>query len=230
MACIVNDFSELNIDATLIKHQKDKIIEMSNGCICCTLREDLLITVTEIAQKGGLDYIIVESTGIGEPLPIAQTFYMGDLPNLVKLDSIVTVLDSSAFWKIYNRKHLIEDENGKTVESSLSNLLVDQIEFSNIAVLNKTGMASPKDVNALESYVKNLNPQAKIIKTSDAKVSFKEILNVDLYDYEKGMRAPKWLDEWENVSKETEEYGLNNVVYRSDKICLLYTSPSPRDS
>jgi len=218
IACIVNDFSELNVDAQLVKQEKDKIIEMSNGCICCTLREDLLVAITEISERTDIDYIIIESTGIGEPLPIAQTFYMGNLPELVKLDAIITVVDAASFWKTYNRKDVIEDVNGNKVESSLCNLLVDQIEFSNIIVLNKTGIALSHDVNTFQSYVKNLNPTAKIIRTSDANIYYSEILNTNLYDYEKGMTAPKWQDEWQNVSKESDEYGFNNVVYRSNKV------------
>lgn len=218
IACIVNDFSELNIDAALVQQSEDKVIEMSNGCICCTLRDDLLEALIELGKRKDIDYIVIESTGIGEPLPIAQTFYMGELPELVRLDTIATVLDAKAFWEIYRRVDTIEDVDGNPVDSELAPLLIDQIEFSNILILNKIDIADPTDVNTLESYVKNLNPSAKILTASNAKIDFKEILNTDLYDYEKGMTAPKWEDEWDQSSKEAEEYGFNNIVFRSNKV------------
>ncbi len=218
IACIVNDFSELNIDATLVKQSEDKLIQMSNGCICCTLREDLLNGLRDLSKREDIDYIVVESTGIGEPMPIAQTFYMQDLPDLVRLDTIVTVLDSNSFWNQYQRVDMIEDDTGNIVESQLANLLIDQIEFSNVLVLNKIDIANPKDVDSLESFVKNLNPNAKIIRTSNAQLDYREILDTNLYDYEKGIMAPKWQDEWTKSSSETEEYGFNNIIFRSDKV------------
>ena len=218
IGCVVNDFSELNIDSKLVKQEKDKIIEMSNGCICCTLREDLLNSLTELSQREDIDYIVIESTGIGEPLPIAQTFYMGDLPNLVKLDTIVTVVDTASFWSNYQRKDIIEDVNGNKIESELAPLLVDQIEFTNVIILNKTDLASKDDIDKVEQYCKELNKSSRIIRTSKGKIDFAQILDTGLYDYELGMRAPKWESEWYQASKETEEYGFNNIVFKSNKV------------
>jgi len=218
IACIVNDFSELNIDAKLVKQEKDKIIEMSNGCICCTLREDLLNSLTELSEKDNIDYIVIESTGIGEPLPIAQTFYMGNLRDLVKLDTIVTVVDANAFWENYQRTDIIEDINGNKVESALAPLLIDQIEFTNVIILNKTDIASEQKINRVEQYCRELNKTAKIIKTSKGKIDFAEILDTGLYDYERGTNAPKWEAEWKQASKETEEYGFSSFIFKSEKV------------
>lgn len=225
IGCIVNDFSELNIDSKLVTQKKDKVVEMSNGCICCTLREDLLESVTELSQRDDIDYIVIESTGIGEPMPIAQTFYMGDLPELAKLDTIVTVVDGSAFWENYRRVDKIEDPEGNEIESELAPLLVDQIEFTNVILLNKTDIAEEAKLNSVEQYCKQLNPAAKIIKTSQGKVNYSEILDTDLYDYEEGMTFRGWEEEWEQQNKskeeiesESEEYGFNNIIYNSDKV------------
>lgn len=218
IGCIVNDFSELNIDSKLVKQENDKVVEMSNGCICCTLREDLLLSLTEMSQRNDVDYIIIESTGIGEPLPIAQTFYMGDLPKLAKLDTVVTVVDSEAFWVNYQRKDTIEDAEGNLIESDLAPLMVDQLEFTNVIILNKTDIASKLDVDKVEEYCKELNKSAKIIRTSKAEVDYSEILDTGMYDYEKGMTAAKWEEEWKQASPETEEYGINSFVYKSKKI------------
>lgn len=218
IGCIVNDFSELNIDADLVKQEKDKVVEMSNGCICCTLREDLLDSLTELSKRDDIDYIVIESTGIGEPLPIAQTFYMGDLQNLVTLDTIVTVVDAASFWENHQRVDTIEDAQGNPIESELAPLLIDQIEFTNVIVLNKTDLASKEDVNKVKEFCRQLNSSAKFLRASKGKIDFAEILDTGLYDYEHGMTAPKWEEEWEQASSETEEYGFNNIVYKSKKV------------
>jgi G3E family GTPase len=218
IACVVNDFSELNIDAALVQQSNDKLVEMSNGCICCTLREDLLKALTDLGKRNDIDYIVIESTGIGEPMPIAQTFYMGELPGLVRLDTIATVLDARAFWELYQRVDIIEDIAGNPTDSELAPLLIDQIEFSNVLILNKIDIASKVDIESLEAYVKNLNPNATILRAINAQIDFKEILDTELYDYEKGMMAPRWEDEWEQSSGETEEYGFNNIIFRSNKV------------
>lgn len=165
VAVIVNDYAALNIDARLVRQTTDRLVEMSNGCICCTLREDLVDELGALAQMPDLDYILIESTGIGEPMPIAQSFYMGDLPERLRLDTIVTVVDAAAFWTHYNRHELIEDAEGQRVEASLAPLLVDQIEFSNVIVLNKCDLAEPAALADLEAYVRQLNPLARIERT-----------------------------------------------------------------
>ena len=207
IACIVNDFSKLNIDKDLIISEQENIVEMSNGCICCTLRDDLLKALQNIAKRKDINYVIIESTGIGEPLPIAQTFYMEDLPDLYKLDAIVTVVDAANFWPIYHRQE--ED-------SSLAPLLIEQLEFTNIIVLNKTDIAHQKDVDTLEGYCKNLNPSAQIIKTKKGQINPNTVLNVGLFDYEDGMTADKWEAEWRQSSSEVEDYGFNNYVFKSN--------------
>jgi G3E family GTPase len=143
---------------------------------------------------------------------------MGDLPNLVKLDTIVTVVDAASFWQNYQRKDIIEDVNGNQVESELAPLLIDQIEFTNVIILNKTDLASERDIDKVEQYCKELNKSAKIIRTSKGKIDFSEILDTGLFDYEVGMTAPKWEAEWNQASKETEEYGFNSVIFKSSKI------------
>ena len=215
IACIVNGFSKLNIDKDLIVNEQENIVEMSNGCICCTLRDDLLKALQNIAKRKDINYVIIESTGIGEPLPIAQTFYMEDLPDLYKLDAIVTVVDAANFWPIYNRKDRIDLGNGQREDSSLAPLLVEQIEFTNIIILNKVDIAHEKDVGALESYCKNLNPSAQIIKTKKGQINPNTVLNVGLFDYEDGMTAEKWEAEWRQSSSEVEDYGFNNYVFKS---------------
>jgi G3E family GTPase len=217
IACIVNDFSKLNIDKDLVVNTTENVIEMSNGCICCTLRGDLLKSLQDIAKRDDVDYVIIESTGIGEPLPIAQTFYMENLPDLYELDGIVTVVDSSSFWKTYERIDQIEDAEGNLIESPLAPLLIDQLEFTNIIILNKTDLADKKQLGLLDGYCRGLNPQARVLRATNAKVNRKDILGVKLYDYDTGMKAKKWDDEWAKASSEVEEYGFNNYVFASDK-------------
>lgn len=217
IACIVNGFSKLNIDKDLIVNEQENIVEMSNGCICCTLRDDLLKALQNIATRKNIDYVIIESTGIGEPLPIAQTFYMEDLPNLYKLDAIVTVVDAANFWPIYNRKDRIDLGNGQREDSSLAPLLVEQIEFTNIIILNKVDIAHEKDVGALESYFKNLNQSAQIIKTKKGQINPNTILNVGLFVYEDGMTADKWEAEWKQSFSKVKDYGFNNYIFRSNQ-------------
>lgn len=216
IGCVVNDFSELNIDSKLVAQKEDKVVQMSNGCICCTLREDLLQSLTEMSARDDIDYIVIESTGVGEPMPIAQTFYMGELPKLVTLDTIVTVVDSHAFWENYERTDIIEDTDGNPIESDLAPLLVDQIEFTNVILLNKTDLAKKAEVDKVEQFCRQLNSSAKIIRTSQGKVDFSEILDTGLYDYEQGMTDPNWEQEWNQSSPESEEYGFNNIIYKLD--------------
>ncbi|MDQ3396519.1 MAG: GTP-binding protein [Deinococcota bacterium] len=214
IAVIVNDFSELNIDARLVHRSDERLVEMSNGCICCTLREDLLRELRALADIAGLEYILIESTGIGEPMPIAQTFYMEDLPERVRLDSIVTVVDSSSFWRDYERSDVIEDAEGNPTTSSLAPLLVDQLEFTNVVLLNKTDKAEAEAVHSLEGFIKRLNPGAHIYRTSFGAVDPACLIDTGLYDYETGMEAEGWETEWANDGGEAEAYGFSSFVYR----------------
>jgi len=217
VAVIVNDYAALNIDARLVRQTTDRLVEMSNGCICCTLREDLVDELGALAQMPDLDYILIESTGIGEPMPIAQSFYMGDLPERLRLDTIVTVVDAAAFWTHYNSHELIEDAEGQRVEASLAPLLVDQIEFSNVIVLNKCDLAEPAALADLEAYVRQLNPLARIERTVQGDLDPLGLFDTGAYDYATGPEAEAWEAEWLKASSEVEEYGFASFVYRQPR-------------
>lgn len=213
---IVNEFGEINVDAKFVRHTTEKLIQMSNGCICCTLREDLLTELTALSQTPGLEYILIEATGIGEPMPIAQTFYMGGLENLVRLDSIITVVDAVNFWDIYNSKGKRLDADGEIVTEPLAPLLVDQLEFTNIVLLNKTDLADPDDVTNLEAFIRQLNPDARLYRTVHAQVDPARLINTRLYDYERGAEAENWDLGWNQPSSEVDEYGFSNFAFRSE--------------
>ncbi|MGC4190144.1 MAG: GTP-binding protein [Thermomicrobiales bacterium] len=216
LAVIVNDFSEINIDARLVRHTSDRLIEMSNGCICCTLREDLVEELEELSTIGGLDGIVIESTGIGEPLPIAQAFYMGSLPDRLRLQEIITVVDAAAFWNDYERSDWIEDAEGNAVNAPLAPLLIDQLEFTNVIVLNKTDMVSDGDLLRLEGYVRSLNPSARLLRATHANVDVSLLFKTGLYLYEDGEAAEDWDLTWEiDAAGEADEYGFNTFTYTS---------------
>ncbi len=215
IAIVVNEFGEINVDSRLVRHTTEKMIEMSNGCICCTLREDLLNELRELSEMK-LDYILIESTGIGEPLPIAQTFHMEDLPQRVRLDSIVTVVDAEAFWEVWQRKEVVEDQAGNPVEEPLAALLADQLEFTSIVLLNKADRVSEAELNRLDSFVHELNPYAQIYRTVKGQIEPEKILGTGLYNYELGLAHPDWEAEWNKPSSEVEEYGFQSFVYRSE--------------
>ena len=228
VAVIVNDMSEINIDQSLIQndvslnHKEEKLVEMSNGCICCTLREDLLIEVTKLAKAGKFDYLLIESTGISEPLPVAETFTFEDeegvsLSHVSKLDTMVTVVDAVNFTKdYYEAKDLQEvgESLGEEDERSVADLLVDQVEFADIILISKTDLVSKTDIEKLKAIIKNLNTHARIIPISKGKISPDEILSTGLFDFERAQQAPGWLKELrgEHVP-ETEEYGISSFVY-----------------
>lgn len=216
IAIIVNEFGEVNIDSKLVRHTTEKVIQMSNGCICCTLRDDLLTELTALSQTPNLEYILIESTGIGEPMPIAQTFYMGDLENLVRLDSIITVVDAANFWNIYNSEGERPDAEGQTVTEPLAPLLVDQLEFTNIVLLNKTDRVNEEDLRVLESFVHQINPSARIYHTAYGALDPSLLINTGLYDYATGIQAEDWEAEWVKPSSEVEEYGFHSFVFRSE--------------
>ena len=214
LAVVVNDFSAINIDAHLVRHTTDRLVEMSNGCICCTLREDLIDELRQLSEIPGLDGIVVESTGIGEPLPIAQAFHMEDLPDRIRLSEIITLVDASTFWADHERSDMIEDADGNPVMAPLAPLLVDQLEYTNIVLLNKTDLASPEDLVRLEGYVHSLNPEALILRTDHCLVDPAMVFGTDRYNYEDAEEAPGWEENWDfDGAGEADEYGFNTFTY-----------------
>lgn len=231
IAVIVNDMSEVNIDAALIKsggssliRTEEKLVEMSNGCICCTLREDLLIEVNRLANQGKFDYLLIESTGISEPLPVAETFTFEDdngnsLSKITKLDSMITVVDAYNFMSDYSSEDSLEERGeslGEEDERTVVDLLIEQVEFSNIIIVNKTDLVKAEKLDELKNILYRFNPEAKIIFSEFGKVNLDEILNTNLFDFEKASLAPGWLKEirGEHIP-ETIEYGISSFVYRA---------------
>jgi G3E family GTPase len=231
VAVIVNDMSEVNIDAQLIKHGgaslnrvEEKLVEMSNGCICCTLREDLLIEISKLAKQGKFEYLLVESTGISEPLPVAETFSFEDesgesLGKIATLDTMVTVVDGFNFLRDYEEGVELKDRNlgiNEDDDRSISDLLVDQIEFANVIVLNKTDLLEPEKLQELHKIIAHLNPEAKIIESEFGKIKSSDILNTKLFNFEKASEAPGWMKEMRGEHiPETEEYGISSFVYKA---------------
>ncbi len=233
VAVIVNDMSEVNIDAQLVRdggaelsRQEEKLVEMSNGCICCTLREDLLVEITRLAKEGRFDYLLIETTGISEPLPIAETFTFADedgssLGDVAQLDTMVTVVDGYHFLKDYSSQDMLGDRGeslGEEDERTVVDLLVDQIEFCDVLVLNKTDLMTPSEIGQLEGILKTLNPRAQLLHSSFGKVPLNRIMNTGLFDFDQAAEAPGWLQELrgEHVP-ETEEYGISSFAYRARK-------------
>jgi len=231
VAVIVNDMSEVNIDAQLMKaggaalsRVHEKLVEMQNGCICCTLREDLLIEVGKLAAEGRFDYLLVESTGISEPLPVAETFTFEDesgecLSTVASLDTMVTVVDARNFladWQSADdllARGLALDE---TDERSIVDLLVEQVEFANVLVVTKRDLISAGESERLEGILRHLNPDARIVHASHGRVPLSEVLGTGLFDFERASMAPGWMRELrgEHVP-ETVEYGIASFVYRA---------------
>ena len=228
VAVIVNDMSEINIDAAMVQsevslsHQEEKLVEMSNGCICCTLREDLLLVVNKLAKDGRFDYLVIESTGISEPLPVAETFTFADengvsLSDVATLDTMVTVVDAVNFLKDYNSAKNLQDTNeslGEEDERNVSDLLVDQVEFADVLLISKTDLVSNADIERLTAILKALNTHARIVPISLGNVNINDALNTGLFDFERAQLAPGWLKEMrgEHVP-ETEEYGIGSFSY-----------------
>ncbi|EEM17901.1 MULTISPECIES: GTP-binding protein [Bacillus] len=230
VAVIVNDMSEVNIDAALVKQggfsrTEEKLVEIQNGCICCTLREDLIIEVNRLVETGDIDYIVIESSGISEPIPVAQTFtYIDetleiDLTNKCRLDTMVTVVDANRFWddfaageSLLDRKQAIDETDTREV----IDLLIDQIEFANVILLNKVDLLEKEDSMELYRLLQKLNPGAKIIESSFSVVPLDEILNTNLFNYDEASQAAGWIQELnsEHHTPETEEYGISSFVYR----------------
>ncbi|GKU80661.1 GTP-binding protein [Niallia sp. NCCP-28] len=232
VAVIVNDMSEVNIDASLVKQggfskTDEKLVEMQNGCICCTLREDLIIEVEKLASLGDIDYIVIESSGISEPIPVAQTFTyvddsMGiDLSKFCRLDTMVTVLDANRFWHDYasgesllDRKQAVDESD----EREVADLLIDQIEFADVILLNKADLVSENKLHELKAVLQKFNPGARIVESEYSRVPLDQVLNTGLFDFEAASQSAGWLKELnEEHIPETEEYGISSFVYRSNK-------------
>ena len=228
VAVIVNDMSEINIDAEMIKsevslsHKEEKLIEMSNGCICCTLREDLLLEVNKLAKEGKFDYLVIESTGISEPLPVAETFTFADedgnsLSEVAKLDTMVTVVDAVNFLKDYDEAKYLQESGeslGEDDERSVADLLIDQIEFADVLLISKTDLVKKSDIDRLIAILKTLNTNARILPISQGKVSVNEVLSTGLFNFERAQQAPGWLKEMQGEHvPETEEYGISSFSY-----------------
>ena len=230
VAVIVNDMSEINIDQSMVQndvslnHKEEKLVEMSNGCICCTLREDLLVEVKELAKAGKFDYLLIESTGISEPLPVAETFTFADedgvsLSDVSTLDTMVTIVDAVNFLKDFNEAKYLQEVGeslGDEDQRSVADLLVDQVEFADIILISKTDLVKQGDIDKLKAVIRNLNTHAQIIPISNGEISGQEILSTGLFDFERAQQAPGWLKELrgEHVP-ETEEYGISSFVYKA---------------
>lgn len=234
VAVIVNDMSEVNIDAQLVENEgslsrtEEKLVEMSNGCICCTLREDLMVEVERLAKENRFDYLLIESTGISEPIPVAQTFTFQDEENDIDLsrfsyvDTMVTVVDAFNFFNDFGSNELLVDRKLTELDEdfrTIVNLLTDQIEFADVIVINKADLVTEQTVGLLKSAIGKLNPRAKLITTSHAEVDPKDILNTGLFDYDEAEQSAGWIEELnkEHHTPETEEYGIGSFVFRSQK-------------
>ncbi len=228
VAVIVNDMSEINIDSAIVRDEvslnrsEEKLVEMSNGCICCTLREDLLDEVTKLAKDGRFDYLLIESTGISEPLPVAETFTFADekgvsLSDVAELDTMVTVVDAVNFLKDYETAQFLQETGeslGEDDERSVADLLVDQVEFADVILVSKTDLVEATDVDRLVAVLRTLNTDARILPIADGEVDIDAVLSTGLFDFERAQQAPGWLKEMrgEHVP-ETEEYGIASFSY-----------------
>jgi G3E family GTPase len=234
VAVIVNDMSEVNVDAELVKSEntlsrtEEKLVEMSNGCICCTLREDLMVEVERLAKENRFDYLLIESTGISEPIPVAQTFSFEsedgsiDLSRFSYIDTMVTVVDALNFFKDFGSPEKLTDRDLTDIEGderTIVNLLTDQIEFANVIILNKTDLVHKDTVAILKAMIHKLNPNAKIIESTYGKVSPDTILNTGLFNFEEAEESAGWIAELkkDHHTPETEEYGITSFVYRTKK-------------
>lgn len=225
IAVIVNDMSEVNIDAGIIRTQ-EKLVEMSNGCICCTLREDLLVEIKKLAEEKKFDYLVIESTGISEPIPVAETFTFEDesgisLSHFAKLDTMVTVVDGFNFFRDYMEAVELKERNMELSpedERTITDLLISQIEFADVLILNKMDLVKEEDKHPLLGILKKLNPKAKIIEARKSQIDVKEILNTNRFNFEEAMNNPGWMMELRGQeTKETEEYGISSFVYRDQR-------------
>nr|WP_010130412.1 zinc metallochaperone GTPase ZigA [Microbulbifer agarilyticus] len=230
VAVIVNDMSEVNIDAALVNNEvqlnrtEEKLVEMSNGCICCTLREDLLLEVTKLAKEGRFDCLVIESTGISEPLPVAETFTFADedgqsLSEVARLDTMVTVVDGANFLKDYHEAESLK-EAGEYLsdedERNVADLLADQIEFCDILLISKVDLISSEQLDELKAVLRSLNPRAEILPMQKGQVPIDKVLMTGKFDFEQAQQAPGWLKEMRGEhTPETEEYGISSFAYRA---------------
>jgi len=232
VAVIVNDMSEVNIDADLVRggaelsRAEEKLVEMTNGCICCTLRDDLLAEVGRLAAEGRFDYLLIESTGIAEPLPVAATFDFRDaegysLSDVARLDTMVTVVDAANLTRDFSSHDFIADRGeslGEADSRTLVDLLTDQMEFADVIVLNKVTEAGPKRLQQARQIVRALNPDARLIETDFGRVDAAGIFDTGLFDFDRAHLHPMWARELYGFAEhvpETEEYGISSFVYRA---------------
>jgi G3E family GTPase len=229
VAVIVNDMSELNIDVALVRGDvsfdrvDEQLVEMSNGCICCTLREDLLLEVAHLAREGRFDYLLIESTGISEPLPVAVTFAFEDvegysLGELARLDTMVSLVDASTFLDELTEEDLLADRQMAAApedDRALSNLLIDQVEFADVLVINKTDLAGEHQTERVEAALRMLNPTATLVRTTFGRIDPRQVLGTGRFDIDAAAQLPGWVRELEGFEHvpETEEYGISSFVY-----------------
>jgi G3E family GTPase len=231
VAVIVNDMSEVNIDAALVKaggasldRSEERLVEMSNGCICCTLRDDLLQEVTRLAKEGRFDHLLIESTGISEPMPVAATFSFRDesgfsLSDVADLDTLVTVVDASSFLREYNSAEDLRERElalGEDDARTIADLLIDQVEFANVLLVSKTDLVGSEELSQLEALLHHLNPEARIVRAQHGRVPVADVLGTGLFDPERAELYPGWARELAGIhTPETEEYGISSFVYRA---------------
>lgn len=232
VAVIVNDMSEVNIDVQLVSNgdaqlsrTEEKLVEMTNGCICCTLREDLLIEIGKLAREGRFDYLLIESTGISEPMAVAATFDFPldengrTLSDMAQLDTMLTVVDAATWLAEYtNQQTLLErgmavaDEDGRT----LADLLVEQVEFANVILINKTDLVTPEELARLKSYLHRFNPDAVVLESSYGRIPLNRVLHTGLFNLEAAAQLPRWAEELQgHHMPETDEYGISSFVYQA---------------
>lgn len=234
VAVIVNDMSEINIDASEVQRDvtlnraEERLVEMSNGCICCTLREDLLLEVARLAEEGRFDYLLIESTGISEPMPVAETFTFRDeqgrsLSDLARLDTMVTVVDGMNFLSDFqgadslaSRGEVLEGADGETDERSITDLLIEQVEFADVILVSKMDLISADQREELIAILRGLNPEAEVVPMVMGQVPLGKVLNTGRFDFDRASLAPGWLKEMrgEHVP-ETEEYGIAADTYQA---------------
>ncbi|WP_428386245.1 zinc metallochaperone GTPase ZigA [Mucisphaera sp.] len=233
VAVIVNDMSEVNIDASLVRdggaslsRTEEKMVEMTNGCICCTLREDLMVEVRKLAEENRFDHLLIESTGIGEPMPVAATFSFRDeddqsLSDVTTVDTMVTLVDAKNFLHDFDSHQSLSDRNmgmSDKDERTIVDLLTDQIEFANVIVINKCDLVEQHDIERLEGILHHMNPDAKIIRSERGRIEINQIIGTGLYNEEAASMMPGWIKELNGEhTPETEEYGIASFVYRRRK-------------